>query len=65
MATRTIIPRDLIGLPQAAKLANVDDSTVRRWIDEGKVRGFRLAGYTIRVSRADLEALFVPMVPRN
>jgi excisionase family DNA binding protein len=59
MARRTTIPPDLIALSDAAKMLKMDDSSIRRWIDEGKIRGYRVGGTTIRVPLSDIENLVV------
>lgn len=45
---------------EAARLLCVSPSTVWRWIDAAKLPAYRLAGRTIRVRAADLEAIARP-----
>lgn len=49
----------------AAALIGVSDETLRRWVDQGKVRYVRLPSGRLRFHRADLEALLVPVEPEN
>lgn len=49
-------------LSQAAAYAGASTRTVRRWISEGKLPGYRTAGKaSIRVRLADVDALFSPI----
>lgn len=50
------LPADLIRCTHAARLLGVSVSTVHRWIDSGRLRGWRVGG-TRRVSRADCLSL--------
>ena len=45
-----------IPIPLAAKMLNVDPVTVRRWVEQGKVRAFK-AGKQALVQIDDLEAM--------
>lgn len=55
-------PDQMIGLPDAALILNVTDRTVRRYIAEGKLPAFRLAGGSnLRVRRGDVDALLAPL----
>jgi excisionase family DNA binding protein len=47
---------EYLSTASAAKLADVAEVTIRRWIRHGKLKAFR-AGRLLRVSRADLERL--------
>jgi hypothetical protein len=47
-----------IGVGEAARLARVDPSSVRRWADDGKVRARVTPGGTRQISRASLRAGF-------
>ena len=44
-------------LGQASRMLGVDESTLRRWTDGGKIRFFRTPGGHRRFSEADLEAI--------
>ena len=50
-------PKRWMGPKEAAELLEVSDSTMRRWIDEGMVRGFRTRGGHRKVSVDDVEEL--------
>jgi predicted site-specific integrase-resolvase len=58
------VPTDLIELRHAARIAKTHVSTVRRWILDGKIRGFERQGERRAkhrsVSRAELEAYLTP-----
>ncbi|KQW43019.1 hypothetical protein ASC77_22250 [Nocardioides sp. Root1257] len=52
----------MIGLPAAAVVLDVTERTVRRYIAEGKLPAFRLAGGSnLRVRRGDVDALLAPL----
>lgn len=54
-----------IGLPAAGDLIGVDQRTIRRYITDGKLPAWSLAGGRIlRVRRGDVEALLHPL-PAN
>lgn len=48
---------DLITLATAGEIASIHPRTIRRFIAEGKIRGYRVGGKAIRVRRCDVEAL--------
>ncbi|MFD3431336.1 helix-turn-helix domain-containing protein [Nocardia fluminea] len=50
-----------VGISRAAEILGISSRTMRRWIDEGKVQGYRLADHGIRVNQADVMKLIVPM----
>lgn len=52
------VPKDLRTPKKLAKLLDVHVSTVRRWIREGRLRGYRIGGRH-RASEADAMALYV------
>jgi len=52
-----------ITLDDAADLYEVQPSTIRRWVSEGRVRAYRFGPRRIRVEIADLEAMFRPIGP--
>jgi excisionase family DNA binding protein len=58
-------PRDrFISLPDAAAMLGVHTDTLRRFISEGRIPGYRLAGKShIRLKVSDVEALLTPVVP--
>lgn len=56
-----VLPADLITLKTAAKILNVHRGTVYRWVLEGRLRAYRIAGCRYMVSRPDLEAAVRPV----
>lgn len=53
---------DIITVKQAAEILAVSGMTIRRLIDTGKLPAWRVAGNgPIRMNRADVEALRVPV----
>lgn len=54
-------------LAVAAQRAGVSERTIRRWIAEGRLVGYRIGPRLLRVDRAELDALFsvVPTVRRS
>ncbi|MEX2236269.1 MAG: helix-turn-helix domain-containing protein [Dehalococcoidia bacterium] len=46
----------LLTIREAANRLSVSAPTIRRWIRSGKLRAQRLAGRTVRIKPADLEA---------
>lgn len=65
------IPSDLLHICLAVRLIpgskpgrTLHCGTLKRWIDEGKVRGWKIGG-RIHVSRAELLALVRPVQPRR
>ena len=54
--------QELFSVQQATELLGVSESTVRRYIDDGRLPAYRLAGERlIRITRSDLEALLSPI----
>lgn len=54
----------IITVKQAAEMLKVSGMTIRRLIDTGKLPAWRVAGDgPIRIERADVEALRVPVSP--
>lgn len=45
----------LLTLDEAAERLRVDPETVRNYINSGKLKGVKLAGWTTRVGEQDLE----------
>ncbi|MFI6574011.1 excisionase family DNA-binding protein [Nocardia fluminea] len=52
---------ELIRLSTGAALVGVHSRTLRRWISQGRLTGWRLGSNQIRVSRAELLGLATPM----
>ncbi len=58
------IPTDLISVAEAARIThNAHRGTIRRWILQGKLQGYQVAGFRMLVSKADVEALIQPFAP--
>jgi excisionase family DNA binding protein len=53
---------DLMTIQEAAVALRVSVTTMRRWTKEGGVPIVPLPGRTIRVRRADVEALLAPAI---
>lgn len=51
----------LMSLRDAAALAQVDTKTIRRWIDGGHLRGYRMGPRLLRVERSELLAVAKPI----
>ncbi|MEU2106402.1 helix-turn-helix domain-containing protein [Nocardia beijingensis] len=51
----------LIRLTEGAALAGLHPATLRRWISQGKLAGWRLPSGQIRVDRAEILQLAKPM----
>lgn len=54
------LPADLRTPKCVARLLGVSVSTVRRWLREGRLRGYRIGG-RCRISEAVARALVVPV----
>jgi excisionase family DNA binding protein len=52
----------LTSIPLAAEAADVSVKTVRRWIAEGRITGYRVGRKLIKVDLNELEASFRPVV---
>lgn len=50
--------RRLVGLPAAAEAADVCTKTIRRWISEGRITGYRVGARLIKVDLDELESTF-------
>lgn len=63
------LPDDLVTVQRAAELVAADDSTIRRWIERGLIRGWRRRGLKTAtlVSEAEVKAQAspVPIVPKH
>ncbi|MBX7434576.1 helix-turn-helix domain-containing protein [Mycobacterium sp. Y57] len=51
----------LAGIPVAAKNADVHPRTLRRWISEGRLTGYRVGPRLIKVDLNELEAFIQPV----
>ncbi|GJM77510.1 hypothetical protein HMSSN139_00060 [Paenibacillus sp. HMSSN-139] len=43
---------------EITEMFNVDEKTVRRWINEGKLFAVHLAGTTVRVPKSELQHFY-------
>lgn len=59
---KTIVSADLLTPKQVGELFNISASTVRSWLNNGKIAGFRVGG-RFRVHRSDVEAMLTPVQP--
>lgn len=59
--TQKTATRRLVSLTAASEYADVSTKTIRRWIAESKVPGYR-AGRLIKVDLTELDAALRPMV---
>jgi excisionase family DNA binding protein len=59
------LPEDLIDIPAAAKLCHgTHRHTIRRWILQGKIPGYRVGQRKMLVSKRELLAIIRPIVPQ-
>lgn len=63
--TAPSVPADLITVQGAANLLKVHPATCYRLIRTGGLRAWKRLGGRVRVSRADVLALLVPVVVRS
>lgn len=54
-------PTKLISMADAAERLAVHPITIRRWIANGKLTGYRISERVFRVELAEVEALLVPV----
>ncbi|MET9392431.1 helix-turn-helix domain-containing protein [Streptomyces sp. NPDC006624] len=57
-------PADLIRTREAARLLGLTPQTIRQWVADGKLNGYRV-GRLIKVSRAEVLASAKPIDPDN
>lgn len=50
--------RAYVSLAQASEHVGVSERTIRRWIADGRLAGYRVGPRLLRVDCAELEALF-------
>ncbi|PWN00980.1 DNA-binding protein [Nocardioides silvaticus] len=50
-------------IPSAAEYLGVAPKTIRRWIDDGRLTGFRAGPRIIVVDRNEIDALLTPIPP--
>lgn len=58
-----MLPDDLITPKEAAKLIAVSTNTIYRWVEEGKLRAWRIAGSRYRLSARDVRGLVEEVEP--
>lgn len=52
---------DYITITKAAAQLDCDVITIRRWISQGKLRGYRVGGKMIRIRQDDLDQFIRPI----
>ena len=57
-------PADLIGTAAAARLLGLTPQTIRQWVSDGKLSGYKV-GRLIKVSEAEVRAAAKPIDPDN
>jgi excisionase family DNA binding protein len=57
------MPAKLIGTSEAARILDVTDETIRRWVEAGRIRYIRLPSGQLRFERADVDAIRRPVEP--
>jgi excisionase family DNA binding protein len=55
------LDRQLQSIQAAANYLKVNERTIRRYIEQGKLTAYRVGGTLIRVDQADLDALVLPI----
>lgn len=50
--------RAYVSIAQASEHVGVTERTIRRWIADGRLAGYRVGPRLLRVDHAELEALF-------
>ena len=60
---RSLLVEQTVSQSEAAEMYATTPTTIRRWISEGRIRGYRFGSRAIRVRVDDLEGLFVPIGP--
>lgn len=51
------VPEDLMTIPKAAEEYGVSQPTIRYWVRERKIRSWKLRGFWVYVSRAEVERM--------
>lgn len=54
-------PEHMISVAEAARRAGVHPRTMRRWVAEGKITGYRIGPRLLRVNPADVAHLLTPV----
>jgi excisionase family DNA binding protein len=55
--------RRLASLAAAAEQYDVSEKTVRRWISDGKIKGYRVGKLLIKVDLDEIEANVIEVIP--
>ena len=58
MPKRPPPPHRLVSIAVAAEFADVCTKTIRRWISEGRIAGYRVGARLIKVDLDELESTF-------
>ncbi|MBO0677193.1 helix-turn-helix domain-containing protein [Mycolicibacterium sp. S2-37] len=56
-------PEQTMSVAEAASRAGVHPRTMRRWVAEGIINGYRLGPRMLRISAADVDELLAPVAP--
>jgi excisionase family DNA binding protein len=59
-AMATVPEREFYTVSEAARRLDVSRTTIWRWINDGKLQGFRVGGRTLRLNRRDVEEMRQP-----
>jgi excisionase family DNA binding protein len=54
-------PKRLVPLDDGADYLGITKKTLRRWIAEGRITGYRVGGKTVRVDLHEVDALARPI----
>lgn len=57
------MPDELLSTGAAAAVLGVSDETLRRWVEDKRVRHIRLPSGQLRFRRTDLDELLTPVEP--
>lgn len=55
-------PKRLVSIDAAAEYLGMHDKTIRRWISDGRITGYRVGRKALRVDLIEIDALAVPVV---
>lgn len=62
MASRhRIVASRYVPLKEGADYLSITEQSLRRYIAEGRIQGYRLGKRALRVDRTDLDALLIPV----
>lgn len=60
-----LMPERTIPIEEAAELYGTSVYTLRNWVSDGLIKGYRFGPRFLRLDIDDLEALFVPIGPED